>query len=60
MDIGEGSERLISIQLDQERWNGLLHLVVVLEHAIDRLRYVVHYHIQIYLILLQNVNQIII
>ena len=52
MDVGKGSEGLISVQLDQERRNGLLHLVVVFEDAVDRLRNVVHHHIQIYLILL--------
>ena len=52
MDVGKGSEGLISVQLDQERRNGLLHLVVVFEDAVDRLGDVVHHHIQIYLILL--------
>ena len=52
VDVGKGSEGLISVQLDQERRNGLLHLVVVFEDAVDCLGDVVHHHIQIYLILL--------
>ena len=52
VDVGQSSERLISVQLDQERRNGLLHFIVVLEDSVDCLRYVVHYHIQIYFILL--------
>ena len=52
VDVGKGSEGLIGVQFDQERRNGLLHLVVVFKNAVDRLGNVVHHHIQIYLVLL--------
>ena len=42
VDVGKGSEGLISVKLDQERRNGLLHLVVVFEDAVYRLRDVIH------------------
>lgn len=52
MDVSQGSERLVCVELDKERGNWLLHFVVMLEDAVDRLRDVLHYHVQIDFILL--------
>ena len=54
VDVGERAESLVSIQFDEEHGHRLLHLVVVLEHAVDGLRDVVHHHIQIDFVLLKS------
>ena len=51
MDVGERAEALIGVQFDEQDGHGLLHLVVVLEDAVDRLRNVVHYDVQVDFIL---------
>ena len=53
VDVGECTEGLVRVQFDQEDGDGLLHLVVVLEHAVDSLWDVVHHDIQIDFILLR-------
>ena len=45
VNVGESSERLVRIELDKKIWNWLLHLVIVLEHAIYCFRNVVHDYI---------------
>ena len=52
VDVGKRTEALIGVQFDQKDGHWLLHLVVVFQYAIDRLRDVVHHDIQINLILL--------
>ena len=42
VDVRERTETLIGVQFDEENGHRLLHLVVVLEDAVDRLRNVVH------------------
>lgn len=52
VNVGKRTEALIGVQFDQKDGHWLLHLVVVFQYAIDRLRDVVHHDIQINLILL--------
>lgn len=56
VDIGEGAEGLVCIELDQDYRHLLLHLVVVLEDAIDSFWHIVHHNIQIDLILLVTLS----
>lgn len=45
MDVCEGSETLIRIELDQNERHLLPLLVVVLQNTVDSLRHVVHDHV---------------
>lgn len=52
VDVGEGAEALIGVEFDEEDGHWLLHLVVVFEHAIDRLGDVVHHDVKVDFVLL--------
>lgn len=47
VNVGEGPERLVCVQLDQDHWYLLLHLVVVLEDPEHGLWHVVHHDVQV-------------
>ena len=51
VDVGERSEALVGVKFDEKDGHWLLHLVVVLQHAIDSLGDVVHHHIKVYFVL---------
>lgn len=53
MNVSKRSAHLVGVEFDEEIWNVLLLLVVVLHHSVDGLGDVVHYHIKIKLILLR-------
>ena len=56
VDVGQCTESLISVELDEDHWHRLLHLIVVLEHAVNCLWHVVHHDVQIDLVLLDVKN----
>ena len=56
VDVGQCTESLISVELDKDHWDRLLHLIVVLEHAVNCLWHVVHHDVQIDLVLLDVEN----
>ena len=51
MDVRECAEALVCVQFDEKNRHRLLHLVVVLEDAVDSLRDVIHHYIKVYFIL---------
>jgi len=56
MDIGDRANQLVSVQLDQDGRDCLLHLIVALHHLVDSLRDVIHHHVQINFIGLFSVS----
>ena len=53
MDVGQGAEALVRVELNKDHGHRLLVLVVMLKHAIYSLGDVVHDHIQVDLVLLR-------
>ena len=56
VNIRQCPETLICVEFDEKNWHRLLHLVVVLEDAVDRLWDVIHHNIQIDLVLLVSLR----
>ncbi len=54
MDVCQGTEKLIHIQLDLQHWHSLLQLDVVPGRAVDGLRYVFEDKVKINFVLLLN------
>ena len=50
MNVRKSPEGLIGVQLDQNHWDWLLHLVVVLQDSEHRLWNVVHDHVEVDLV----------
>ena len=50
MNVSEGFEGLVSIQLNQDHWHGLFVLIIVLQNSKHRFWHVVHHNVQINLI----------
>ncbi len=47
MYVSYGTHQLVSIELDQDVWNHLFHLEIVLHDLIDCLGGIVHHYIQV-------------
>ena len=45
--VGDRAEQLVGVELDQEVGHHLLHLEVLLHHAVRRVWYIVHDNVQI-------------
>lgn len=56
VDVGEGAEALVNIELDKEDGHWHLHLVVVLQDTVNCLRHVLHHDIKVNLINLHPVK----
>ena len=52
MDVSQGPESLVGVQLNEDHGHLLLHFVVVLQDPEHGLRHVVHYYVQVDLIVL--------
>lgn len=52
MQVGQGPEVLVDVQLDEQHGHGLLHLAVMLQNAVHGLRHVIHDDVQVYFVLL--------
>jgi hypothetical protein len=50
VDISKRSVSLVSIQLNEQSRDRVLHLIVVLKDSVDSLRNVIHYDVQIYFV----------
>ena len=56
VNVGKGTEGLIGVEFDEDDRHLLLHFVVMFEDAVDGFWHVVHYDVQIYLILLVTLS----
>ena len=56
VDVSQRSEGLICIKFDEQVRHRLLHLVIVLQNPVYCLWHVVHHHIQINLIFLEQMR----
>ena len=50
VNVSKCSVSLVSIQLNEQSRDRVLHLIVVLKDSVDSLRNVVHYDVQIYFV----------
>ena len=50
VDVRDSAEQLVRIELDQDVWDHLLHLEVLLHDSVDSVGNIVHDHIQIHLV----------
>lgn len=50
MNVSKCSVSLVSIQLNEQSRDRVLHLIVVLKDSVDSLGNVVHYDVQIYFV----------
>ena len=56
VDVRNRAQELVGVELDQEVRDHLLHLQVLLHHAVGRIRNVVHHHVQIHFVWLVTVR----
>ena len=56
MNVSNGPHELVRVQFDDNIWDLLLHLVVLLHHSVGSVRNVVHHNIQVHLIWLLSVR----
>jgi hypothetical protein len=54
VDVSESAVALVGVKFDEQDLYWLLHFIIVLEHSVDCLRDIVHYHIEIDLIFLEE------
>ena len=47
VNVGQCLKSLVCIQFDEENWNALLHLVIMLQDSKDSLRDIVHYYVEV-------------
>ena len=50
VDVGDGAEELVGVELDEDGRHHLLHLEVLLHDAVDGLGDVVHDHVQVHFV----------
>jgi hypothetical protein len=56
VDVSKRSVSLVSIQLNEQSRDRVLHLIVVLKDSVNSLGNVVHYDVQIYFVWLLKTN----
>ena len=56
VNVGNGPHELIGIELNNERWDHLLHFEVLLHYSVGRVRDVVHDHIQVNFVWLVSIR----
>lgn len=56
VDVGNGAEQLVRVQLRQQGRHLLLHLVVGLHHFVHCVRNEIHHHVQVDLVLLISIS----
>ena len=50
VNVGDRSEKLVGVDLDNKVWHHLFHLQVLLHYAVSRVRDVVHDYIEVNLV----------
>lgn len=56
VNVGNGSEKLITVEFDNQIWHHLLHLQIILHHSVSSVLNIIHHHVQVYLIWLLTIR----